>query len=191
LCHDPEEDFNTWFCSLNQDQLQIANEVIGLASTSKPWMVYIDGPGGTGKTHFLNTLISYFSAQGKNIVTVSSSGIASLMLRDATTAHARFKIPVKIQSNSVCNFNAKTRVGQELLKVQVIVWDEISMQNRLCVEAVDRSLQELKQVSEPFGGISVIFGGNFCQTLPVVKRANMFIQAKLLSLAGGNSIPIA
>jgi ATP-dependent DNA helicase PIF1 len=46
------------------------------------------------------------------------------------------------------------------------------MQNKYDFEAVDRTLRDIRNCEEPFGGLSVILGGDFAQILPVVKRAN-------------------
>jgi hypothetical protein len=43
------------------------------------------------------------------------------------------------------------------------------MTYRHCYEAVDRSLQDIYKMSEtPFGGISIVFRGNFAQILLVI-----------------------
>ena len=43
------------------------------------------------------------------------------------------------------------------------------MQSRLAIEAVDRSLRDfLDQADLPFGGITVAFGGDFQQNLPII-----------------------
>ena len=44
------------------------------------------------------------------------------------------------------------------------------MQHRYCVEAVDRTLQDICENGKPFGGITVVLGGNFRQILPVIPR---------------------
>lgn len=46
------------------------------------------------------------------------------------------------------------------------------MQHRFAFEAVDQTLQDLRECSLPFGGIPTVLGGDFLQTLPVVKRGN-------------------
>ena len=49
------------------------------------------------------------------------------------------------------------------------------MANKLAFEALDRTLQDLRQSSRPFGGILVVLSGDFRQTLPVIRggtRAN-------------------
>ena len=40
------------------------------------------------------------------------------------------------------------------------------------IEAVDRSLRDIRSTHRPFGGITVVFGGDFQQTLPVIVKGS-------------------
>ena len=42
------------------------------------------------------------------------------------------------------------------------------MQHKYAVDAVDRTIRDLLGKNSPFGGITVLFGGDFRQTLPVI-----------------------
>lgn len=55
-----------------------------------------------------------------------------------------------------------------LCQAEAIIWDEISAQHRFAVEAVDRTLRDIRSDPRPFGGLTVVLGGDFLQTLPVV-----------------------
>ncbi|KAI3911021.1 hypothetical protein MKW98_015678 [Papaver atlanticum] len=55
-----------------------------------------------------------------------------------------------------------------LKQVKLIIWDEVPMQHRFCVEAVDRTLRDIGNKEKPFSGITVVLGGDFRQTLPVI-----------------------
>ncbi|PIA65500.1 hypothetical protein AQUCO_00100776v1 [Aquilegia coerulea] len=44
------------------------------------------------------------------------------------------------------------------------------MQHKFCVEAVDRTLRDIREINEPFGGVTVVLGGDFKQTLPVITK---------------------
>ena len=46
------------------------------------------------------------------------------------------------------------------------------MQNRLCQEAVDLTLKDIRNNDQLIGGIPVVFGGDFQQTLPVVLKGS-------------------
>src|SRR5258708_40252649 len=54
----------------------------------------------------------------------------------------------------------------------MIVWDEISMSHWNVYEAVDHSLQDIRNNGRPFGGMTVVFGGDFQQTLPIIPRGS-------------------
>jgi hypothetical protein len=62
-----------------------------------------------------------------------------------------------------------------LRQADLVIWDEVPMQHRYGFEAVERLFIDLKQdPNEPrklFGGVPFLLGGDFAQTLPVVKRA--------------------
>ena len=44
------------------------------------------------------------------------------------------------------------------------------MQHKFAPEALDRTLQDLLGKDSPFGGITVLFGGDFHQTLPIIPK---------------------
>lgn len=64
------------------------------------------------------------------------------------------------------------------------------MQNRFAFEAVDRSLQDIRDDSSLFGGITTVLGGDFLQTLPIVSdnSESATLDAALLSSSLWESI---
>jgi hypothetical protein len=46
------------------------------------------------------------------------------------------------------------------------------MQNRFAFEALDRTCQDIRNNEHSFGGITVVFGGDFQQILPVVVKGS-------------------
>jgi hypothetical protein len=52
--------------------------------------------------------------------------------------------------------------------MKLILWDEAPMTNKLAFEAMDRTMRELTDRNEPFGGIVFIMLGDFRQVLPVI-----------------------
>jgi hypothetical protein len=168
-------DFNQrWKISLsllNPNQLHFYNMVTSTMqdTESRSKIFYLDGPGGSGKTFLLNCIIDFCRSRGESIVPVASTGVAALLMPGGQTAHSAFKIPVKFSSESNCNFTPRDKIGQNLFKVQVLIWDEAVAMHKHAIETVDRSLQDLMQNNQPFGGKIVFFSGDFRQTLPVVK----------------------
>jgi len=105
---------------------------------------------------------------------VASSDIASLLLLGGRIAHSRFKIPLTIDELSTCAIKKNTHLSNLLEITSLIVWDEAPMNNRFCFEALDRSMCDVLSGCDncsqdlPFGGKTVLFGGDFHQILPVI-----------------------
>ncbi|KAI3992638.1 hypothetical protein MKX01_007960, partial [Papaver californicum] len=53
---------------------------------------------------------------------------------------------------------------------KLITRDEVAVQHRFYIEAADHTLRDVIQSSKPFGGITVVLGGDFKKTLPVVQK---------------------
>ena len=104
---------------------------------------------------------------------VASSGIASILLENGTTAHSRFRIPLVVDSTTsigVSLYGNKKALAQLLLAADVFVWDEIGMMSVDQVNCVDRMLREVTgRPKSLFGGKAFLFGGDFRQLLPIVK----------------------
>jgi len=57
----------------------------------------------------------------------------------------------------------------KVLKIaKLIMWDEATMPHRFSYEAVSPMLQDIRQNYNPFGGLTVLFAGDFRQSLAVV-----------------------
>jgi nitrogenase subunit NifH len=66
-------------------------------------LFFVYGSGGIGKTFVWTTFLSHLQGQGKIVLAVASSKIASLLLLGNRTAHSRFKIPIDLHNESTCN----------------------------------------------------------------------------------------
>ncbi|PIA43947.1 hypothetical protein AQUCO_01800182v1 [Aquilegia coerulea] len=109
-------------------------------------------------------------SEGHIVIMVASSGIASLLLTGGRTAHSTFKIPFEVLDDSVCSVTKQTIHAELFKRAKLIIWDEVPMQHKFCVEAVDRTLRDIREINEPFGGVTVVLGGDFKQTLPVITK---------------------
>ena len=61
--------------------------------------IFIDGPGGTGKTTVIKKIIAKARAQGKIVKICASITLAATLYENATTAHSLFKYPVEDDNN--------------------------------------------------------------------------------------------
>ncbi|GJY61331.1 DNA helicase [Tanacetum coccineum] len=157
---------------LNRDQKEVFTLITTTFEEGRHELLFVYGHGGTGKTFLWKTIISLERSQGKIVLAVASSGIASLLLPAGRTAHSRFKLPLDLTDESVCHAKKHSQLGDLLIATDLIIWDEAPMNDRRCFEALDRTLRDLMSAPEiVFGGKTVILGGDFRQTLPVKKGA--------------------
>lgn len=143
----------------NQQQKQVLNAITAMVDSRAGGLFFIDGPGGTGKTFVENLLLSYVRSTGEIALSVASSGIASILLEGGRTAHSRFKIPLDIQQDSICDIKAQTSLADLIRHTKLIIWDEAPAQHRYCFEAVHRTFKDICASEKWFGGITMVFGG--------------------------------
>jgi len=156
---------------LNHGQLAAYMTTMDSITEKKGETFFLNGPGGTGKTFVYKTICYQVRANGWIILVVASSGIAAVLMEGGRTAHSMFKIPVDdLNSTSYCHIPKESQLAALLCQTHAILWDEVGMQHRHGPEALDRTLQDIFGNSKPFGGITVIFGGDFQQILPVIPK---------------------
>jgi hypothetical protein len=158
------------YATLNCEQKFAFDEIMNHVLKRKSKVFFIDGPGGTGKTHLYKALLAKVRSMGLIAIATATSGIAASILPGGRTAHSRFKIPINIHDDSMCSFSKQSGTAELLRRASLIIWDEVAMTKRQAVEALDRSLQDITGVGSPFGGKVIVLGGDFRQVLPVVRR---------------------
>ena len=131
---------------------------------------FLDGPGGTGKTYLYRALLARIRSMDRIAIATATFGIAASIMPGGRTAHSRFKILIKIEDNSMCNFTKQSGIAALLREASLIIWDEVAMTRRQAVETLDRSLQDITECDLPFGGKVIVFGGDFRQVPSVVPR---------------------
>ncbi|XP_028116876.1 uncharacterized protein LOC114314600 [Camellia sinensis] len=155
---------------LNNGQRTAYNTITSSVFESKGTIFFLNGGARTGKTFLYNTIALKCRSLGHIVVTVASSGIASLLLVGGRTAHSTFSIPLDVLKNSVCGFSKQSLQAELFRETKLIIWDEVPMQHRHCVEAVDHTLGDICDCEKPFGDITVVLGGDFRQILPVITK---------------------
>ena len=97
---------------LNQMQRVVYDEVVESADTGAGGFYFVYGPGGTGKTFLWSTIIAKLQSEGRIVLFVASSGIASLLIEGGRTAHSRFKIPIDVNEFSCCDIKQNTYLAE-------------------------------------------------------------------------------
>jgi hypothetical protein len=157
---------------LNPEQRSAFDRIFEAVENKTGQTFFLHGPGGTGKTYVYNTLCYFLRGRGLIVLCVASSGIAALLLIGGRTAHSCFKIPIDIHESSLCGIKKNSQLAALIKATDLVIWDEAPMQSRHIHEAVDRTFQDIRGCDRPFGGLCVVFGGDFKQILPVVVKGN-------------------
>ncbi|XP_026475762.1 uncharacterized protein LOC113380956 [Ctenocephalides felis] len=133
---------------------------------------FLDAPGGTGKTFIISLILARVRSQNNIALAIASSGIAATLLEGGRTAHSAFKLPLNVHANpeAMCNIKKKSGMAKVLRKCKIIIWDECTMAHKHSLEALDRSLKDIKN-NCLFGGCLLLLSGDFRQTLPIIPRA--------------------
>ncbi|WOH01414.1 hypothetical protein DCAR_0520798 [Daucus carota subsp. sativus] len=162
---------------LNTEQKIVHDAVLKSVDMKEGGLFFVHGSGGCGKTFLWQTIISALRSKRQIVLPVASSGIAATLLPGGRTAHSRFHIPLKLDQYSSAGIKHGTEIAELLQSTDLIIWDEAPMQHRYAFECVDRSIRDImaavnpERAKKPFGGITVVFGGDFRQILPVIPKA--------------------
>jgi hypothetical protein len=135
--------------------------------------VLIHGPGGAGKTHTIHAIHKMASDLGKRIIVTGTTGVCSSNLPQGMTLHSfsglgKATIPfAKLQEE--CNDHPEKAFKRykQWRQVDILVIDEVSMMGTRLFRLVEWLARFVRQDPRPFGGIQIIFSGDFLQLPPV------------------------
>ena len=133
--------------------------------------VFLTGSAGTGKTYTLNAYIQWLKEHKVPVAITASTGIAATHM-NGTTIHSWSGIGIK---NTLTHSDLKSMQGKQYLtknisKTHVLIIDEISMLHRNQLDMINQALKYLRNSAQPFGGMQVVFAGDFFQLPPVSKE---------------------
>ena len=145
--------------------------------------VFLTGPGGTGKSFLIKTIVKDAGTDEKTLQVCALTGCASILLNcKATTLHrfAGFGLANKPINEVVEEVFKKKYKLKNWFKLKCLIIDEVSMMSLkllLILDAIGRKVYNKPNI--PFGGLQVIFSGDFYQLPPVKssdeeKEASMF-----------------
>ena len=153
------------YALLNEEQRQIVDLIIH----KKEKLVYLNAPGGCGKTFVAQTISSYFRSKGKIVLNVASTGIAATLLDHGKTVHSQFKVPIPIEETSSCKISDSSHCGLvKLLKdASLIIWDEAPMSHKYVFQCVYKYLKRIRK-----NQIQMLLMGDFRQCSVIVPRGD-------------------
>jgi len=132
--------------------------------------IFVTGPGGTGKSKLISNLIEHSNSINQKVQVCAMTGCAAVLLNcNARTLHSWSGIKLakgtvnEVVSSVVRNKNA----SKAWRKVDVLILDEVSMLSRKILEIIDTLGRIIRKSGLPFGGIQIVFTGDFYQLPPV------------------------
>ena len=153
--------------SLNQEQRR------AFAAVEAGKSIFITGPGGTGKSYLIQALYTLIPERtNKHVAVTAMTGCASLLLgRYAKTLHSWSGIGLG-RGTAIQLATAIRRSGRSFrrwLATDILVIDEVSMLTSELLEKLDEVAKIVRRDTRPFGGMQIVFVGDFYQLPPVVK----------------------
>jgi len=152
--------------SLNEKQ----NEAFNAMKNNKN--IFITGPGGSGKSHVINSFVNYYKNNIENeenkLYVTSSTGLSSLLINGITIhQYSGIGTGEKDIEYYVKSIQKKKIVRERWKNTSVLIIDEISMINSNLFEKLDIIAQRIRKNNKPFGDIQIICSGDFLQLPPV------------------------
>jgi ATP-dependent DNA helicase PIF1 len=144
---------------------------LALDEFSKGKNIFLTGPGGSGKTELIKRMVAYCEDKQKKFQVCALTGCAAILLNcKAKTVHSWAGLglangtPDEVVRKVISNL-FKMKAWK---KVDVLIIDEVSMMSQKIFEILDMVGRRIrKKGAKPFGGIQVIFSGDFYQLPPV------------------------
>ena len=136
--------------------------------------VFLTGEPGAGKTFVLNQYLQWLEAAGVHVAVTASTGIAATHI-GGMTIHSWSGIGARdeISAYDLDQIVTKEKTVKRIKKAQVLVIDEICMHKNHTLDSIGLVCRTIRQSSEPFGGLQVIFVGDFFQLPPIAQQGEV------------------
>lgn len=132
---------------------------------------FITGAAGAGKTFLLNEFMLRAKQAGKRVAKTASTGIAATLL-SGNTIHSWSGIGMLDHLTHKFFTDMPKSRRETILRTDILVIDEISMLKDWYLDLVDEVCKIVRVSSKPFGGLQVIFCGDFTQLPPINRDDN-------------------
>jgi ATP-dependent DNA helicase PIF1 len=153
-----------------------AKQQLAVAQTMNGGNILLTGPAGTGKSFTIKYIIELLKANNKNVGLTATTGTAAFII-GGQTIHSYMGMGIGEESTADIFIKIKKKAGiyRTLVELDVLIIDEVSMLDAALLEKISsilcyvksHSLKDTELLNKPFGGIQVIFIGDFCQLAPV------------------------
>ena len=133
--------------------------------------VFLTGEPGSGKTYAINEYVTYLRGCGLEPAITASTGIAATHI-GGMTIHSWSGIGIKtvLNKQDLQKIASSHYIAKRVRRANVLIIEEVSMLHPETLSMVDAVIRTITQRSKAFGGMQVVFSGDFFQLPPVVKR---------------------
>lgn len=132
--------------------------------------IFLTGEPGSGKTYVVNKYVAYLRSCGIEPAITASTGIAATHI-GGMTIHSWSGVGIKSELSryDIEKIITNKKFAKRFEETKVLIIDEISMLSANTLDLVELVCRRAKKNPEPFGGMQVIFVGDFFQLPPVNK----------------------
>lgn len=132
--------------------------------------IFITGPGGSGKSALIKKIYQHAIIIGKKIQVCALTGCAAVLLNcKAKTLHSWAGIGLGngLAEELITKINANKYSKSMWKETDILVIDEVSMMSLKLFDLLNAVGKKIRKHSASFGGIQLIFSGDFYQLPPV------------------------
>ena len=154
---------------IRRDELTIEQEY-ALQLFEQGSNMLLTGPGGTGKSCLIRKMIEISERKHENVQVCAMTGCAALLVGcGATTLHSwsGIKMARGLTCEIITNIRNNKKTTSKWRSLKTLILDEVSMLSKRLFELLDAIGKNIRGNRLPFGGIQLIFTGDFYQLPPI------------------------
>lgn len=133
--------------------------------------IFLTGPAGTGKSYCVNLLFKFLDLNGIFYAKTATTGVAALNIGGVTLhSWSGMGLAEEHGMELLDKVSENSKAVNRIKHSKVLIIDEISMAKSDLIDKLDIVCQYIRNKDKPFGGIQVVFVGDFMQLPPVFKN---------------------
>lgn len=150
---------------------------------------FITGAAGAGKTYLLNEFMTRAKRAGKRVARTASTGIAATLI-SGNTIHSWSGVGMRDSLNRWFFDDLPKSRRATIERADILVIDEISMLKDWYLDLVNEVCKIVRISSKPFGGLQVVFAGDFTQLPPINREGEREGRFAYYSQAWAEAAPV-
>uniref|UniRef100_A0A6B2L0S6 ATP-dependent DNA helicase n=1 Tax=Arcella intermedia TaxID=1963864 RepID=A0A6B2L0S6_9EUKA len=145
--------------------------------------VFFTGSAGTGKSFLLHAVIQALRDIGKKVAVTASTGIAAEHI-GGTTLHTFSGVGVPNLRTDFAKIQHDKKTLERWRELDVLIIDEISMVSGEFFDCLEEQVSQIRThmnggIYLPFGGVQLIFCGDFFQIPPVENQFSAWTKRRV------------